>query len=382
MECSMIYLDYQATTPLDDEVADTVNDAGRRFWANPSSPHMAGMKSQEAINSARRKMARLLDCKPRELFFTSGATEANNWVISMVEPSPANHVITTAIEHKSMLDAALAFERSGGDLTVLPVSGDGFVDPKDVEAAIKPTTRLVSVMAANNEIGSIQPIAGIASVTKEAGIPLHSDATQAIGYLLEDLNAFPADLISFSSHKIYGPKGVGALYISDAFQRSNNGVPSLLHGGGQEGGKRPGTENLPAIIGFAKALEISRNTQDSERARVQELKSMFLDLLLARHPDITANSPASDCLPNCLNIRIPGVDAGDLMAAVPKIAVSAGSACNSNDQKPSHVLTAIGLSPDDARFSIRIGFGRSTTSEEAAEAALALSASVSRVKAG
>jgi cysteine desulfurase len=377
----MIYLDYQATTPLDDEVADVVNDAGRRFWANPSSPHMAGMKSQEAINSARRKMARLLACKPRELFFTSGATEANNWVISMVEPSPGNHIVTTAIEHKSMLDAARAFERGGGDLTILTVSGEGFVDPKDVENAIKPTTRLVSVMAANNEIGSLQPITEIASVLKEAGIPLHSDATQAMGYVLEDLNRFPADLVSFSSHKIYGPKGVGALYISDRFQASDNGVPSLLHGGGQEGGKRPGTENLPAIVGFAKALEISRKALASERARVHGLKSTFMDLLLTRHPDITSNSPANDCLPNCLNVRIPGVEAGDLMAAVPKVAVSAGSACNSNDQKPSHVLMAIGLSPDDARSSIRIGFGRTTTAEEAAEAALAISASVSRLKA-
>lgn len=315
----MIYLDYQATTPLDDDVADVVNDAGRRLWANPSSPHMAGMKSQVAIESARRKMARLLSCRPRELFFTRG--------------------------------------------------------PR------KPTTRVVSVMAANNEIGSIQPIAEIASVTKEAGIPLHSDATQAIGYLLEDLNCFPADLISFSSHKIYGPKGVGALYLSDTFQASNNGVPSLLHGGGQEGGKRPGTENLPAILGFAKALEISRKSLASERNRVHSLKSTFMDLLLARHPDITTNSPENDCLPNCLNIRIPGMDAGDLMAAVPNIAISAGSACNSNDQKPSHVLMAIGLSPDDARSSIRIGFGRTTTTEEASEAALAISASVSRFKA-
>ncbi|MFF2299787.1 cysteine desulfurase family protein [Arthrobacter sp. NPDC058127] len=377
----MIYLDYQATTPIDDEVADVVDDAGRRFWANPSSPHMAGMKSQEAINSARRKMARLLACKPRELIFTSGATEANNWVISMVEPSPGNHVVTTAIEHKSVLDAARSFERRGGDLTILPVSGEGFVDPNDVENAIKPTTRLVSVMAANNEIGSLQPIAEIASVLKEAGIPLHSDATQAMGYVLEDLTRFPADLISFSSHKIYGPKGVGALYISDRFQASDNGVPSLLHGGGQEGGKRPGTENLPAIVGFAKALEISRKALASERARVHGLKSTFMDMLLTRHPDITSNSPANDCLPNCLNVRIPGVDAGDLMAAVPKVAVSAGSACNSNDQKPSHVLMAIGLSPDDARSSIRIGFGRTTTAEEAAEAALAISASVSRLKA-
>lgn len=377
----MIYLDYQATTPLEDEVADLVDNAGRRFWANPSSPHMAGMKSQETIESARRKMARLLGCRPRELFYTSGATEANNWVMSMVTPGTGNHVITTAIEHKSMLDAARAFERAGGDLTVLPVNHEGFVDPKDVATAIKPTTRLVSVMAANNEIGAIQPITEIASVTKEAGVPLHSDATQAMGYLLEDLGQHPADLVSFSSHKIYGPKGIGALYISDTFQSANQVIPSLLHGGGQEGGKRPGTQNLPGIVGFARALEISRASLHTERARVSELKDTFLDLLLSHHPDIGTNAPSKDCLPNCLNIRIPGMDAGELMAAVPQVAISAGSACNSNDQKPSHVLTAIGLSAEEARGSLRIGFGRATTTEEANEAAQAISTAVSRLRA-
>ncbi|MCI0141763.1 cysteine desulfurase [Arthrobacter bambusae] len=377
----MIYLDYQATTPLDDEVADLVDSAGRRFWANPSSPHMAGMRSQEAIEGARRKMVRLLGCRPRELFFTSGATEANNWAISMVKASQEHHIITTAIEHKSMLDACRAFQRGGGDLTVLPVDNKGFVNPTEVKRAIKPTTRLVSVMAANNEIGSVQPITDIASVTGEAGAPLHSDATQAIGYLIEDITQYPADLVSFSSHKLYGPKGIGALYISDKFQTSNKGVPSLLHGGGQEGGKRPGTQNLPAIVGFAKALELSRAALTDERSRVKQLKSMFLDLLLSHHPDIMTNSPQELCLPNCLNIRIPGLDAGELMSAVPHVAISAGSACNSNDQQPSHVLMAIGLSAAEARSSLRIGFGRTTTPEETRDAALAISAAVSLMKA-
>ncbi|ABM07142.1 aminotransferase, class V protein [Paenarthrobacter aurescens TC1] len=326
-------------------------------------------------------MVRLLGCRPRELFFTSGATEANNWVISMVPASPEHHIVTTSIEHKSMLDACRAFQRGGGDLTVLPVDNNGFVSPGDVERAIKPTTRLVSVMAANNEIGSVQPITDIAAVTAGAGVPLHSDATQAIGYLIEDLTEFPADLISFSSHKLYGPKGIGALYISDKFQTSNKGVPSLLHGGGQEGGKRPGTQNLPAIVGFAKALELSRSGLTAERSRVIQLKNMFLDLLRSHHPDIVANSPEKLCLPNCLNIRIPGMDAGELMSAVPQVAISAGSACNSNDQQPSHVLIAIGLSADEARSSLRIGFGRATTPEEASDAAMAISAAVSRMRA-
>lgn len=376
----MIYLDYQATTPLDEQVADLVDSAARRFWANPSSPHMAGMKSQEAIESARRKMTRLLGCRPRELFFTSGATEANNWAISMVTASPEHHIITTAVEHKSMLDACRAFQRRGGDLTVLPVNNKGFVDPADVKKAIKPTTRLVSVMVANNEVGAIQPITDIASITRGAGVPMHCDATQAVGYLLDNLTEFPAELISFSSHKLYGPKGIGALYISDGFQASNNGIPSLLHGGGQESGKRPGTQNLPAIVGFAKALELSREVATSERSRVGGLKKTFWDLLSTLESDIVMNSSEELCLPNCLNIRIPGIDAGDLMAAVPQVAISAGSACNSNDQQPSHVLMAMGLTPDDARSSLRIGFGRSTTVEEVRDAAVTIATAVSRMK--
>ena len=376
----MIYLDYQATTPIDSEVASLVDDAARELWANPSSAHMAGLKSHEAIGKARRKIARLLGCRPHELYFTSGATEANNWAIATVEASPASHIVTSAIEHKSILDACRAFQRSGGELTVLPVNELGFVEPADVKKAIGPRTRLVSVMVANNEVGAVQPIAEIADVTAEAGIPLHTDATQAVGYVLDDFGQLPADLISFSSHKLYGPKGMGALYISDTFQASNKQIRSLLHGGGQEGGRRPGTENLPAIVGFARALELTKAVSATEKLRVSDLKNAFWNILAAEVPGIVRNSPDHDCLPNCLNIRIPGVDAGQLMAAVPQIAISAGSACNSNDQQPSHVLLAMGLSPDEARSSLRIGFGRTTTPADVFDAATAIAVVASHIR--
>ncbi|MFF1830536.1 cysteine desulfurase family protein [Paenarthrobacter sp. NPDC058040] len=369
----MIYLDFQATTPIADEIADVVDRTARENWANPSSPHMAGLRSQDAMENARRKMASLLGIRPRELFFTSGATEANNWVVSMLEPSHFNHIITTAIEHKSMLDACLAFEKHGGDLTVLPVDGRGFVDPMDVKKSLKTTTKLVSVMAANNETGSIQPLEEISKVTNEAGIALHSDATQAVGYLVDNFTRFPADLLSFSAHKLYGPKGVGALYISDKFQASNGIDRSLLYGGGQERGMRPGTENLPAIVGFAKALELSRELSHSERKRVGELKNQFWESLALKVPSVIANSPTENCLPNCLNVQFPDVDATDLMAAVPQLALSAGSACNSTDQKPSHVLSAMGASAEVARSSLRIGFGRITTSHDVRRAVNMLS---------
>ncbi|UOD82315.1 cysteine desulfurase family protein [Paenarthrobacter ureafaciens] len=377
----MIYLDFQATTPVDDDVANVVDKATRELWANPSSPHMAGMRSQEAIGNARRRMSKLLGCRPHELYFTSGATEANNWAVSMVGAEPKNHIVTTTTEHKSMLDACRAFQRRGGDLTVLPVNSRGFVNPDELRRVIKPATRLVSVMAANNETGALQPIPEIAEVTRDAGVPLHTDATQAVGYVIKDFTQLPADLISFSGHKIYGPKGAGALYISERLQASSK-IPSLLHGGGQEGGRRPGTENLPAILGFARALELSRVTYSSERERVKELKNEFWNLLSEQVPSVVRISPVDSCLPNCLNIRIPGVDAGELMAAIPQIAISAGSACNSNDQQPSHVLLAMGLTADEARTSIRIGFGRATTAEEVRDAAKAISVVVSHLKVG
>ncbi|MFF1880182.1 cysteine desulfurase family protein [Pseudarthrobacter sp. NPDC058196] len=263
----MIYLDYQATTPVDDRVADAVDHASRELWGNPSSPHMLGLKSQQAIEKARHSIAKALNCRPGELFFTSGATESNNWAISTAAGPAGNHIITSAIEHKSVLDACTAFQARGGEVTVLPVDAQGFVSPDDVVAAIRPNTTLVSIMLANNEIGSVQPVQDIAAVTRQTGVLFHCDATQGIGYLAPDFSALGANLISFSGHKIYGPKGIGALYIDKDTQGRHGGFSNLLFGGGQESGRRPGTQNLTGIVGFAEAVKISSANYAQERQR-------------------------------------------------------------------------------------------------------------------
>lgn len=376
----MIYLDYQATTPLDDRVADVVDRAARELWGNPSSPHMLGLKSQGAIEKSRRSMSRVLNCSPGELFFTSGATESNNWAIATAAGSPSNHIITSGIEHKSVLDACLAFEKRGGEVTFLPVDSQGFVSPGDVADAIRPNSSLVSVMLANNEIGTIQPVKDIADITREAGVLFHCDATQAIGYLALDFKTLGPNLISFSGHKIYGPKGIGALYIEKDVQALHGGFENMLFGGGQEGGRRPGTQNITGIVGFAEAMKISNEISALEGQRVLELRSRFWDRLSGRVQTVIANSPLNDALPNCLNFRIPNIDSVDLLSAVPKIAMSTGSACNSSDQKPSHVLVAIGLDGAMASSSVRVGFGRFTTMEEIDEAADMIATAVQRLQ--
>jgi len=365
----MIYLDYQATTPLDDRVADVVDRASRELWGNPSSPHMLGLKSQQAIEKARRSISKVLNCKPSELFFTSGATESNNWAIATAAGPVSNHVITSVIEHKSVLDACLAFQERGGEVTFLPVDAQGFVSADDVADAIRPNTSLVSIMLANNEIGSIQPIQEIAAVTRKAGVLFHCDATQGIGYLEPDFTTLGPNLISFSGHKIYGPKGIGALYIDKETQGIHGGFQNMLFGGGQESGRRPGTQNITGIVGLAEAMKISRENFALERQRVLELRARFWNKLSSQVQTAAVNSPLDNTLPNCLNFRLPGVDSVDLLSAVPKVAMSTGSACNSSDQKPSHVLVAIGLDNATARSSVRVGFGRFTTMEDVDEAA-------------
>ncbi|MGO4471964.1 cysteine desulfurase family protein [Arthrobacter sp. M-10] len=332
------------------------------------------------MEKARRSISRVLNCRPGELFFTSGATESNNWATATAAGSSSNHIITSVIEHKSVLDACLAFQKRGGEVTFLPVDAQGIVSPNDIADAIRPNTSLVSIMLANNEIGTIQPVTDIAAITREAGVRFHCDATQAIGYLAPDFKSLGPNLISFSGHKIYGPKGIGALYIDKETQTLHGGFENMLFGGGQEGGRRPGTQNITGIVGFAEAIKISNEISASEKQRVLDLRSRFWNQLSKRIQTVTANSPLDDALPNCLNFRIPDIDSVDLLSALPKIAMSTGSACNSSDQNPSHVLMAIGLDGAMARSSIRVGFGRFTTTEEIDEAAGMIAKAVQRLQ--
>ncbi|WP_265868500.1 cysteine desulfurase family protein [Streptomyces sp. SKN60] len=284
-------------------------------------------------------------------------------------------MITTAVEHKSVLDTCRSLRAAGHEVTVLPVDAAGRVDPAAVAAALRPETALVSVMLANNEIATVQPVAAIAELTRAAGVPLHCDATQGVGTLAVDVRALGVDLLTFSGHKIYGPKGVGVLYVSNALSDRAPLAP-LLHGGGQERGLRAGTLNTAAVIGLATAVELLAAGREREAARLAGLRAWFLAELAGLVPYTLNSGTDEGFLPQAVNLSFAGADAQQLLLEVTEVAVSSGSACNSSAQEPSHVLSAIGLAPERIRGSIRVGFGRFSTEEEAVRAARALAAGV------
>jgi cysteine desulfurase len=303
--------------------------------------------------------------------FTSGATEADH--LALIGTAHAftgrrRHIITTAIEHKAVLATCHHLAGQGVDLTVLPVDSDGLVDPADIAAAITPATVLVSVVHANNEIGTIQPLAEIGAITRERGVLLHTDAAQSLGSVRFEVNHLGADLASFSSHKIYGPKGVGALYVRRGSVRP---VPQL-RGGGQEHGLRPGTLNVPGIVGLGKAAALLAHERDTDARRILALRDLLLERLREAFPGIQVNGSLTRRLPGNLSVTVPGIDAAQVIEQVPGIAVSTGSACSSGQPDPSHVLTAIGLDRAQARATLRISPGRPTTNDEIETAAEAI----------
>ncbi|WP_370414932.1 cysteine desulfurase family protein [Streptomyces fradiae] len=379
-----IYLDHQATTPMDPAVAAAMLTAATECFANPSSPHAAGIRAFREVERARGTVARFLGAGRSEIYFTSGATEGNNLAVKGVvgggPDARPRHVITTAVEHKSVLDTCRSLRAAGHEVTVLPVDAAGRVDPAAVAAALRPETALVSVMLANNEIATVQPVAAIAELTRAAGVPLHCDATQGVGTLAVDVRALGVDLLTFSGHKIYGPKGVGVLYVSNALSDRAPLAP-LLHGGGQERGLRAGTLNTAAVIGLATAVELLAAGREREAARLAGLRARFLGELAGLVPYTLNSGTGEGFLPQAVNLSFAGADAQQLLLEVTEVAVSSGSACNSSAQEPSHVLTAIGLAPERIRGSIRVGFGRFSTEAEAVRAARALAAGV-RASAG
>lgn len=358
----MIYLDHQATTPTDPAVTAAMTEASELHFANPASPHQPGVAAYTLVERARTRIARFLGARKSEIYFTSGATEANNLAIKGV--AAQGHVITTAVEHKSVLDCSSRY-----DATVLPVDTEGRVDPQQVADALRDDTTLVSVMLANNEIATVQPVREIAAITRAAGVPLHCDATQGVGYL--DVTGLGADLLSLSGHKIYGPKGIGVLYVSNDLT-DTGAVTPLLHGGGQERGLRPGTLNTAGIAGLGVAVDLVASLRDQEATRLAGLRELFLEELTV---DFDLNSGTGPgFLPHALSLSLRGVDAQTLLPALTDVAVSTGSACNSASQTPSHVLTAIGLSPERIRGSIRLSVGRFTTEEDVVVAARTIAA--------
>jgi cysteine desulfurase len=373
-----IYLDYQATTPADPRVVEAMLPFLTEDYGNPSSPHALGQRAATGMEAARASLCDLIGaCYDSEIIFTSGATESDHLAIMGIAAAlrdQGDHIVTTALEHKAVLAACDQLARMGYRITRIPVSHDGLADPADVSAAITKRTVLVTVMHANNEIGTVQPLTEISAMTRKRGVLLHTDAAQSLGTLPFDVGSLGVDLASFSAHKVYGPKGIGALYIRHGIQRPD---PQLT-GGGQEFGMRAGTSNVPAIAGFGAAAAILQRERTAEAQRIQDLRDALLTRLQAALPGSYVNGSLTRRIPGNLSVTIPGIDAQQLVSEMQGLAISTGSACAAGDANPSHVLTAIGLSRADARATLRIGAGRPTTADQIERAAEQLTGQISR----
>ncbi|MBN1516847.1 IscS subfamily cysteine desulfurase [Candidatus Sumerlaeota bacterium] len=361
-----IYMDYHATTPLDERALEAMLPYLREKFGNAASQtHRFGWDALDAVEAARVQTARILGARPEEIVFTSGATESNNLAIKGVcekHAAKGRHIITVATEHKAVLDCFAQMEKRDFETTILDVRPDGLLDIEELRAALRDDTILVSVMAANNEIGVLQPIEEIGARCKERGVLFHTDAAQAVGKVPFNVENAKADLVSISAHKVYGPKGIGALYVRGKHPRVS--LDCQLHGGGHERGLRSGTLNVPAIVGMGKALEIAQAELEEESRRVLALREKLRQGLAARLDHITVHGDLQRRLPGNLNVGFAYVEGETLLMRLDDIAVSSGSACTSADPAPSHVLAALGVSVDLAQASIRFGLGRFTTEEE------------------
>ncbi|MDD2234768.1 MAG: cysteine desulfurase NifS [Desulfitobacteriaceae bacterium] len=360
-----IYLDHSATTPVDEEVAEIIRIYYTEKYGNPSSIHSFGREAKKALEEARLRVASLIGAKPEEIIFTSGGTEADNLAILGVAgagQSKGGHLIISAIEHHAVLETAEYLAKMGYELTILPVNAEGIVELDSVGKALRPDTILVSVMHANNEVGAIQPIEEIGRIVREHGAVFHVDAVQTVGKIPVDVEKLGVDLLTMSAHKIYGPKGVGALYI-----RKGVRISSLLHGGSQEKKRRSGTENTPGIIGFGKACQLAAQRMTEEAEKLKKLRDMLLNGIVERIDCVKINGPLGDLrLPNNVNVSINFVEGESLLLSLDMlgIAASSGSACTSGSLDPSHVLLAMGLSHEVAHGSLRFSLGRQNTVED------------------
>jgi len=359
-----IYLDYAATTPTHPEVVEAMLPYFSDACGNPSSIHSFGQEAKAAIEEARDKIASLIGARSEEIVFTGGGTEADNFAVKGVayaNEGKGNHIITTSIEHHAVIEACKSLERRGVEVTYLPVDSYGLVDPQDVKKAISDGTILISVMHANNEVGTIEPIAEVGGIARERGICFHTDAVQTAGHIPVDVNELGVDLLAISAHKLYGPKGVGALYI-----RKGTRIIPFVHGGEQERRRRAGTENVPAIVGFGKAVEIAQEEMDGGAKRLISLRDKLIKGLMGGIEHIHLNGHPTRRLPNNVNMSIEFVEGESMLLNLDLegIAASTGSACSSSSLQPSHVLLAMGLSHELAHGSLRFTLGRETTEEE------------------
>lgn len=364
-----IYMDNAATTALSEEALSAMLPYFRQHYGNASSIHATGRDARKAIETARRQVAAAIGATPQEIYFTAGGTESDNWAIKgaaayLKAKGRGNHIITSAVEHHAVLHSCQYLEKNGFAVTYLPVDEYGFVKPSDVEAAITDDTILITIMAANNEIGTLEPVAEIGAIAKAHKVLFHTDAVQALGAVPVDVNAWNVDLLSLAAHKFHGPKGVGALYI-----RKGVRIDPLIHGGAQERNQRAGTENLPAIVGMGAAAEEAVASMAENAARMTLLRDRLIDGILKEIPEVRLNGPRENRLPNNVNVSVKYVEGEALLLRLDLmgIAASSGSACTSGSLDPSHVLLAIGLPHEIAHGSLRLTLGADSTKEEVDE---------------
>ena len=363
----MIYLDYNATTPVAREVGEAMMPFILEDFGNPSSAHPMGKRAREALKGARGQMSRMLGCDPREIIFTSGGTESNNTVLKCVAWSlrkKGRHIITTKIEHPSIMNTALFLMEDGCDVTFLPVDAYGSLDPDEVKKAVRTDTILISVMHANNETGTIQPLAEIGIIAREHGVLFHTDAAQSVGKIETKVHDLGVDFLTIAGHKIYAPKGVGALYVREGVE-----IEPLMHGGGQEGGARSGTENVILNVGLGKACELILDNISDDMSRLRDLRDRLHDRIRSAIPDAVLNGHPEYRLPNTLYLSFPGMRGEEILKGIPDLCASTGAACHDQSLRLSHVLEAMGVGEEVGMGAIRLSLGRPTTETEVDQAA-------------
>ena len=365
----MYYFDHCATTPLHEKVMEVMQKTESEHFGNPSSTHSWGQKSRSVIENARNQMADSIGCSPYEIIFTGGGTESNNLVLYNLIDNPKNHVITSAIEHPAILNVLAHLKKFGIETTILKVDKTGVINPEHLKEAIRKNTGLISIMYANNETGVIQPLLKLSSIARDHGIPFHSDGVQAIGKIPVDVYKNRVSMMSFSAHKFYGPKGVGALFIKEDTQ-----LNSFIIGGGQERNLRAGTENVPGIAGMGMAAELAKTELNETETHLKNLEQIFKSSIIKRIENLIFNK-ASEQLPGVVSMTIPSTNSGKLIIGLSRrgMAVSSGSACSSGTVKPSHVLNAIGLSNEMNMKTLRISFGKKNSENDVKDLVKAIS---------
>ncbi len=377
---NVIYLDHAATTPTDPEVLQAMLPYFTDRFGSASTLYSIGKETREAVEAAREEVALLIGARPDEVYFTSGGTESDNWAVTgtaVAKADKGNHIITTKIEHHAIHEPCHTLEKHGYEVTYIPIDKDGVIDPDDVRKAINERTILISVMHANNEIGTIQPVEEIGRIAREQKILFHSDTVQSVGSIPVDVNAIGCDMLSISAHKLYGPKGIGAMYI-----RKGTRIGKFMQGGGQESNRRAGTHNVPAIVGLGRAAEIARTSMDEVTPRIVSYRDKLIDGILSKIPDVRLNGHRTNRLPNNVNVSFEGIEGESIILLLDMhgICASSGSACTSGSLDPSHVLLSLGLKHEEAHGSLRLTLGRENSEWDVKNVLEALPVIVERLR--